>query len=547
MATKIKRAIISVSDKTGLEKFASALVDLKVEILSTGGTKAALDKAGIACTAVEDYTGFPEMMDGRVKTLHPKVHGALLGVRDNKQHVAAAKAHGIEFIDLVVVNLYPFQQTIAKPNVSFETAIENIDIGGPAMLRSSAKNHKFVAVVCNPARYDPLIAEMKRGRGALRDETRQDLALEAFAHTGQYDAAIAAYLSKQFAAEESSFPKYFAPWFVKQGADLRYGENPHQSAAVYAQVSAAEPGLARAEKLHGEKELSFNNYLDLTAALEAARDFGEPTAVIVKHLNPCGLASADTLAQAFTDAWVSDPISAFGSVMGFNRIVDVDTARRIGNGDYLKDVVIPRYQLESGDEESTIIGGFVEAIIAPGYESEALGILKQKKNLRVMLLEDFAPKGRGKDFDVKRIPGGVVVQNPDTGTVLRKDLKVVTDRKPTPDQIKSLLFADRVAKHVKSNAIVLVQGARLVGCGAGQMSRVDSCLIAARKAGKRAYGSVLASDAMFPARDGLDAAAETGAEAIIQPGGSVRDNEVIKAANERGLVMVFSGMRHFWH
>ena len=547
MATKIKRALISVSDKTGLEKFASALIDLKVEILSTGGTKATLDKAGIPCTAVEDYTGFPEMMDGRVKTLHPKVHGALLGVRDNKQHVAAAKAHGIEFIDLVVVNLYPFQQTVAKPNVSFETAIENIDIGGPAMLRSSAKNHKYVAVVCNPARYDALTAEMKRGRGALSDETRQDLALEAFAHTGQYDAAIAAYLSKQFAAEESSFPEYFAPWYVKQGEDLRYGENPHQSAAVYAQISAAEPGLARAEKLHGEKELSFNNYLDLTAALEAARDFDDPTAVIIKHLNPCGLASADTLAKAFTDAWVSDPISAFGSVMGFNRIVDVDTARRIGNDDYLKDVVIPRYQLESGDEESTIIGSFVEAIIAPAYESEALGILKQKKNLRVMLLEDFAPKGREKDFDLKRIPGGLVVQNPDMGTVLRKELKVVTERKPTPDQIRSMLFADRVAKHVKSNAIVLVQGARIVGCGAGQMSRVDSCLIAARKAGKRAYGSVLASDAMFPARDGLDAAAETGAEAIIQPGGSVRDNEVIKAANERGLVMVFSGMRHFWH
>jgi phosphoribosylaminoimidazolecarboxamide formyltransferase/IMP cyclohydrolase len=544
---KIKRALISVSDKTGLEKLVQALADMRVEILSTGGTKAAIEKAGVRCIAVEDYTGFPEMMDGRVKTLHPKVHGALLGVRDNKQHVAAAKAHDIEFIDLVIVNLYPFQQTIAKPNVSFETAIENIDIGGPAMIRSSAKNHKYVAVVCNPSRYEAIVAEMKRNRGALSDATRQELALEAFAHTGQYDAAIASYLAGQFADEKTPFPKYFAPWYVKQGEDLRYGENPHQSAALYAQISAAEPGLARAEKLHGEKELSFNNYLDLTAALEAARDFDDPTAVIIKHLNPCGLASANTLAQAFTEAWVGDPVSAFGSVIGFNRIVDVDTARRIGNADYLQDVILPRYRLESGDEESTVIGGFVEAIIAPGYEPEALGILKQKKNLRVMLLEDFSPKGRDKDFDVKKIPGGVVAQTPDIGVAARKDLKVVSDRKPSPDQLKSLLFADRVAKHVKSNAIVLVQGTRLVGCGAGQMSRVDSCIIAARKAGKRAYGAVLASDAMFPARDGLDAAAETGADAIIQPGGSVRDTEVIKAANERGLVMVFSGMRHFWH
>ncbi|MCX7008975.1 MAG: bifunctional phosphoribosylaminoimidazolecarboxamide formyltransferase/IMP cyclohydrolase, partial [Kiritimatiellaeota bacterium] len=315
--------------------------------------------AGIPCTAVEDYTGFPEMLDGRVKTLHPKAHGAMLGVRDNPKHVGAADTHGIKFIDLLVANLYPFRETIAKPDVSFETAVENIDIGGPAMLRSAAKTHKYVAVVCNPARYKPVIAEMKRNRGAVSDKMRRELALEAFAHTGQYDAAIAMYLSKQFAAEESQLPQYFAPWYVKIDADLRYGENPHQRAAAYKLLGAAEDGLAGAVKLHGDKELSFNNYLDLAAALETVRDFTAPTAVIIKHLNPCGLASAGTLAEAFTDAWVGDPISAFGSVMGFNRVVDVVTARRIGNTDYLKEAVIPRYRRESGDEDSEIIGAFV--------------------------------------------------------------------------------------------------------------------------------------------------------------------------------------------
>ncbi|MHB8994395.1 MAG: bifunctional phosphoribosylaminoimidazolecarboxamide formyltransferase/IMP cyclohydrolase [Armatimonadota bacterium] len=544
---KIKRAIVSVSDKTGVVEFARGLHEMGVEILSTGGTRRQIADAGIPVRAVEDYTGFPEIMDHRVVTLHPKVHGGLLAVRDKEMHMQEAQQHGIEMIDMVVINLYPFQQTVAKEGVTLADAVENIDIGGPAMLRASAKNHKYVAVVCSPSFYDDILAEMKSNGGAVSQQTRQKLALETFALTGQYDAAISQYLSSAFAEQESFFPKYLAPWYVKQGEDLRYGENPHQEAAVYAQLGAHEPGLARAEKLSGERELSFNNYLDLTAAMEAARDFDEPTAIVIKHLNPCGAASAATLAEAFADAWSSDPISAFGGVLGFNRVVDVETAKMIGNAEFLQDVIAPRYREESGDLESTILAAFVEAVIAPGYEPEALEILTHKKNMRVMVQPDFKPSERTQDFDMKRIPGGMVVQTPDAQSVRKLDLKVATKNQPTPEQIESLLFADKIAKHVKSNAIVLVQGTRLVGCGAGQMSRVDSAMIAARKAGLRAAGSVLASDAMFPARDGLDAVATTGAVAVIQPGGSKRDEEVIEAANEHGLVMVMTGMRHFWH
>lgn len=544
---KIKRAIISVSDKTGVVEFAHGLVELGVEILSTGGTRRQLAEAGVPVQAVEEYTGFPEIMDHRVVTLHPKVHGGLLCVRDKASHVQEADELGIEMIDMVVVNLYPFQQTVAKEGVTLADAVENIDIGGPTMLRSAAKNHKYVAVVCSPSFYDDVLQEMKANDGALSTQTRQKLALETFAHTGQYDAAIAQYLSQEFAEEKSFFPRYMAPWFIKQGSDLRYGENPHQEAALYRQLGAHEPGLAQAQKLSGATELSFNNYLDLTAAMTAARDFEEPTAIVIKHLNPCGAASGATLAEAFADAWSSDPISAFGGVLGFNRIVDVETAQMIGNAEYLQDVIAPRYREESGDLESTILAAFVEAIIAPGYEPEALEILARKKNMRVMVQPDFLPADSMKDFDLKRIPGGLVVQTPDTQSVRRIDLKVVTKQQPTQEQLDSLLFADKIAKHVKSNAIVLVQGKRLVGCGAGQMSRVDSSMIAARKAGLRAAGSCLASDAMFPARDGLDAVAQTGAVAVIQPGGSKRDGEVIEAADEHGLVMVMTGMRHFWH
>ncbi len=543
-----KRALISVSDKTGIQEVSQRLAALGYEIISTGGTYNALKAAGIPVIGISDITGFPECLDGRVKTLHPAVHAGLLAMRGNALHMQQLNELNINTIDIVIVNLYPFKQTVMKEGVGFQEAVENIDIGGPAMVRAAAKNHKYVAVVCNPQWYDRVLAELQANEGALSLATRQQLALEAFAHTGQYDAAISQYLARQFVGSPGSpFPYYLAPWYEKQGGDLRYGENPHQSAALYADLNAHEPGLARAEKVAGQKELSFNNYLDLTAALEAARDFDEPTAIIVKHLNPCGAASAPTLAAAFRDAWSADPISAFGGVIGFNRVVDLETARLIGNAEVLQAEIAPRYREESGDYESTILAAFVEAIIAPGYEPEALELLRQHKNMRVMALPEFAPAGREADWDVKKIPGGLVVQTPDAQSVRRLDLKVATKKQPTDEQLASLLFADKIAKHVKSNAIVLVQGTRLVGCGAGQMSRVDSSQLAARKAGRRAAGSVLASDAMFPARDGLDAAAQTGAVAIIQPGGSIRDAEVIAAADEHGLVMVLTGMRHFWH
>ena len=539
----IKRALISVSDKSGIVDFAKGLVELGVEILSTGGTKRVLEEAGVPVTAVEDYTGFPEMLDGRVKTLHPKIHGGLLAIRDSDEHVQQMEEHGIKPIDLVVVNLYPFRETVARPGVTLAEAVENIDIGGPTMIRSAAKNFRFVAVVCNPQRYGAVLEEMRSSGGALSDDTRRMLALEAFKHTAQYDIAISAWLARQFTGMEG-MPPVVVPWLEKI-QDLRYGENPHQTAAVYAEVGAAEVGLAGAEQLHG-KALSFNNYLDLTAALEAARDFDEPAAVIIKHLNPCGLASAATLRQAFEDAWATDPLSAFGSVIGFNRVVDRETAEIFGNNEYLQEVILPRYREESGDEEATVLAAFVEAVIAPGYEPEALEILKQKKNLRIMVLEEW-DVGRGEDLEFRRIPGGALVQTPDVQFAPREQVRVVTEKQPTPEQMEALLFADRVAKHVKSNAIVLCQGKRMVGCGAGQMSRVDSIHLAARKAGKRAAGAVLASDAMFPARDNVDAAAATGCVAIIQPGGSIRDEEVIAAANEHGIAMVFTGMRHFWH
>lgn len=544
---RVQRALLSVSDKTGITDFAATLVEMGVEILSTGGTRRALEEAGVPVRAVEDYTGFPEIMSHRVVTLHPKVHGGLLAVREDEAHMREAAELGIEMIDMVVINLYPFQETVARPGVTPEEAVESIDIGGPAMLRAAAKNHKYVAVVCEPGMYDEVLDEMRAHDGSLSFATRRRLALEAFAHTGRYDAAIVGYLCEQTAEEGEKLPRYHAPWYVKQGGDLRYGENPHQAGAVYAQAGAAEGGLARARKVSGEKELSFNNYLDLAAALECVREFDEPTACIIKHLNPCGLASADSLAQAFQDAWSGDPISAFGGIFGFNRVLDAETAGMIGNDEFLRAVIEPRYRAETGDEESLIISAFPECVIAAGYTEEALELLGRRKNVRVMLMDEFAPEGRHADYDLKRIPGGAVIQEQDSATVSRLDIRIVTSREPTVEQVESLLFADRVAKHVKSNAIVLAQGRRLVGCGAGQMSRIDSALIAARKAGKRAAGACLASDAMFPAPDGLVAAAQTGATAIIQPGGSVKDDEVIAAANEAGLVMVLTGMRHFRH
>jgi len=542
---KIQRALVSVSDKSGIVEFCQALAEMGVQILSTGGTMRTLAQAGVPVTAVEEYTGFPEMMDGRVKTLHPKIHGGLLALRDNPEHMAQAQANGVEMIDMVVVNLYPFEQTIAREGTTLEEAVEQIDIGGPSMVRSAAKNFRDVTVVPGPEHYETVLAEMRAHNGETTLQTRQRLAMQAFEMTCRYDAAISAYLRRQFAGEER-FPTVVVPKYRKL-SELRYGENPHQSAALYQDLNANEPGVAGAQQLHG-KELSYNNYLDLTAALEAARDFDEPTAIIIKHLNPCGAASADTLAQAFEDAYTSDPVSAFGSVLGFNRVVDMDLAEIIFNDDWVRDVVMPRFVAESGITDVTVIGAFVEAIIAPGYEPKALERLKKRsKNIRLMLLEDFCPEERKRDLDLRTIPGGALVQERDYQCVPPAEFRVVTKAQPTPEQVRSMVFGDRIAKHVKSNAIVLVQGTRLVGCGAGQMSRVDSCLIAARKAGNRAQGAVLASDAMFPARDGLDAAAATGCAAIIQPGGSVRDEEVIAAADEHGIPMVMTGMRHFWH
>ncbi|MGC9318175.1 MAG: bifunctional phosphoribosylaminoimidazolecarboxamide formyltransferase/IMP cyclohydrolase [Armatimonadota bacterium] len=541
----IKRALVSVSDKAGIVDFCDALSEMGVEILSTGGTMRTLQDAGVPVTAVEEYTGFPEMMDGRVKTLHPKIHGGLLALRDAERHMAEAQDHGVDLIDMVVVNLYPFEETVAAEGTSLEEAVEQIDIGGPSMLRSAAKNFRDVTVVSDPSYYDRVIAEMREGDGETTIQTRRELALAAFEMTCRYDAAISAYLREQFTAE-TGFPTVIAPK-LRRAQELRYGENPHQRAALYQDLGAHEPGVAGAVQLHG-KALSFNNYLDLTAALESARDFEEPTAIIIKHLNPCGAASAETLAQAFEDAYTADPVSAFGSVLGFNRVVDADTADCVFNNDWLEEVIKPRFYEESGLTDLTIIGAFVEAIIAPGYEPQALEILTgRSKNMRIMVLDDFRPEGRTQDLDMRPIPGGMLVQERDYRTVMPEDWELVTDAAPTEQQVRSMVFADRIAKHVKSNAIVLVQGTHLVGCGAGQMSRVDSSIIAARKAGDRARGAVLASDAMFPARDGLDAAAATGCSAIIQPGGSRRDQEVIAAANEHGIPMVMTGMRHFWH
>jgi len=542
---RISRALVSVSDKSGIVDLCSFLTEMGVQILSTGGTMRALKEAGIPVTAVDEYTGFPEMMDGRVKTLHPKIHGGLLALRDNAEHMAQAEANSVEMIDMVVVNLYPFEETIAQEGVALEEAVEQIDIGGPSMVRSASKNFRDVTIVPDPSFYGRVIEELRANNGETTLQTRKELALAAFEMTCRYDAAISSYLRAQF-TEAAGFPTVLAPK-LRKIADLRYGENPHQSAALYQDLGANEPGVAGAVQLHG-KELSFNNYLDLTAALESARDFEEPTAIIVKHLNPCGAASAETLAQAFEDAYTADPVSAYGSVLGFNRTVDAETAREIFNSDWLEEVIKPRFYAESGLTDLTIIGAFVEAIIAPGYDHDALEILKSKsKNMRIMLLKDFAPASRAQDLDMRAIPGGMLVQERDYSAVLPADWQIVTEAKPTDEQMRSLVFADRIAKHVKSNAIVLVQGTTLVGCGAGQMSRVDSSIIAARKAGDRAEGAVLASDAMFPARDGLDAVASTGCSAIIQPGGSRRDDEVIEAANEHGIPMVMTGMRHFWH
>ena len=520
----IQRALISVSDKTGIVEFAHALVELRIDILSTGGTAKLLSAAGIPVQEVSDYTGFPEMLDGRVKTLHPKIHGGLLGRRDLDSHVRAMQEHGIPPIDLVVVNLYPFEQAIARPECDLENAVENIDIGGPTMLRAAAKNHGSVTVLVDSADYTPVLAEMQNNHGAVTPATRFRLATKVFEHTARYDGAIANYLGAIRAdGSRARFPHTYNAQFI-QAQEMRYGENPHQQAAFYVEPHPAEACVSTAKQLQG-KELSFNNVADTDAALECVKAFLEPACVIVKHANPCGVAVADSVLDAYQQAYITDPTSAFGGIIAFNRPLDAVTAKAI------------------------IERQFVEVIIAPSVNPDALTILATKQNVRVLACGTWGPV-RPAGLDYKRVTGGLLVQERDNGQVLEQDLKVVTQRRPTPQELHDLLFAWKVVKFVKSNAIVYCKEGRTIGVGAGQMSRVYSARIASIKAtdaGLEVQGSVMASDAFFPFRDGLDQAAEVGITAVIQPGGSMRDQEVIDAADQHGIAMVFTGMRHFRH
>ena len=516
---QITRALISVSDKTGIIEFSRELAGFGVEILSTGGTAKLLRDAGLTVKDVSEFTGFPEMLDGRVKTLHPKVHGGLLGMRSNPEHVAKMKEHGIQNIDMVVVNLYPFEATVAKEGCHLEDAIENIDIGGPTMLRSAAKNYPDVTVLVDCNDYGKVLEEMKSSGGAVSGTTNFGLAVKVFQHTAAYDGAISNYLGSRLGESVDAYPATYTLQ-VQKAQDLRYGENPQQSAAFYVEKQVDEPCVSNAVQLQG-KELSFNNIIDLDAAIETVKEFRQSAAVIIKHTNPCGAALSESPLTSYLKARECDPVSAFGGIVGFNRQVDAETAREL---------------------TST----FLEAVIAPGYTDEALEIFTAKKNVRVMqvpLLDRYTPGG----VDLKKVTGGLLVQARDLGMVNAIDCKVVTERVPTPSEYEALDFAWRICKHVKSNAIVFSSKDQTVGIGAGQMSRVDSSRIAVQKALLPTRGTALASDAFFPFRDGVDAAAEAGVTAIIQPGGSVRDEEVIKAANEHGIAMLFTGMRHFRH
>jgi phosphoribosylaminoimidazolecarboxamide formyltransferase/IMP cyclohydrolase len=517
--SKVKRALVSVSDKTGLVEFAKGLSELGIVILSTGGTATLLEKNNVPVIGVSEVTKFPEMLDGRVKTLHPAIHGGLLAMREKNEHMEAIHEHGIEPIDMVVVNLYPFEATVAKKGVKLEDAVENIDIGGPSMLRSAAKNHSSVAVLMDPAQYPQILKELKESDCKLSTETRQKLALQAFRATARYDSAIAQYLGKQFASEEL-FPASLTLSFEKLG-DLRYGENPHQKAAFYRDLFDQTPlSVPSAEKMHG-KQISYCNVLDLDAALAIVSDFEKPTAAVIKHTNPSGVASADTIAEAFRTAYDADSVSAFGCVVGLNRQVDLDTAEEIASH-------------------------FVEAVIAPDYAEDAEKRLEEKKNIRLLRTNTPMRREDGR-LMMAKVKGGMLVQTGPYSELDRASLKVVTKRAPTEEEVDAMIFGVKVCRHVKSNTILLVKGERTVGIGAGQMSRVDSATIAGMKAGDEAKGSILISDAFFPFRDGVDAAARVGVAAIIQPGGSMKDDEAIAAADENGMAMVFSGLRLFKH
>ncbi len=527
----IKRALLSVSDKTGIVEFARSLSEKGVDLLSTGGTAKLLAENGIPVTEVSDYTGHPEIMDGRVKTLHPKVHGGILARRGMDEAVMIE--NGISAIDIVVVNLYPFANAVSDENCTLENAIENIDIGGPTMVRAAAKNHKDVTIVVNTSDYSRVIDEMNNNNDSLTYQTRFDLAIAAYEHTASYDGMIANYFGKMLPAygekdstvscdNKAKFPRTFNSQFIKT-QDLRYGENSHQDAAFYKEANPEEASISTATQLQG-KALSYNNIADTDAALECVKEFDEPACVIVKHANPCGVAIGDNTLAAYEGAYKTDPTSAFGGIIAFNRELDADTA------------------------EAIVSRQFVEVIIAPTISDAAAKIVATKPNLRLLACGQWSNKSTG--FNLKRVNGGLLVQDTDQGSVASDDLKVVTKRQPSEDEMRDLQFCWKVAKYVKSNAIVYVKNSSTIGVGAGQMSRVYSAKVAGIKAADEnleVKGSVMASDAFFPFRDGLDAAAEAGITAVIQPGGSMRDNEVIAAADEHNIAMVFTGMRHFRH
>ncbi len=544
----IKRALISVSDKNGIVDFAKSLAEFGVEIISTGGTAKALRDAGLNVSEVAEITGFPEMMDGRVKTLHPKIHGAFLALRDNVDHVKSMETHGITPIDLVVVNLYPFEQTIENEGVLLEEAVEQIDIGGPAMIRSASKNWRDVAVITDPRLYTDVSAEMRESGGSISSKTRQRFAALAYSRTSQYDLAISSYLAKQLSNDDLDYLEPLNPFGnlafidiedvfetseteteiefedfvsieIEKVADLRYGENPHQKAAIYR--SQESGGIAHAEQLHG-KEMSFNNYIDAEAAWNLVQDFDELAVAIIKHTNPSGVGTGTSNLEAYNRALATDPVSAFGGIVAFNRCVDAEVAEAVNKV-------------------------FTEVIIAPEFDEAALKLFKTKKNLRVLKVEKTANTNQS---EYRTISGGILIQNRDTLTVTSDELKIVTERQPSESEVRAMLLAWKVCKHVKSNAIVFTNENQTVGVGAGQMNRVDSVRLAAMRAEKTELdlkNTVLASDAFFPFRDNVDEAAKFGISAIIQPGGSMRDDESIQAANEHNLAMVFTGFRHFKH
>ena len=531
----VKTALVSVSDKTGLPEFVRRLTALGVKILSTGGTARLLRENGIKVTDVSEYTGFPEIMDGRVKTLHPKVHGGLLALRDNEEHRRQMKELGIEAIDMVVVNLYPFEQTIARPDVALGDAIENIDIGGPTMIRSAAKNYTHVAVVTSPSRYAPVAEEMEKSGGCVGEKTLYELAVEAFRHTAHYDAAISQYLGR-IGQSPGARPDVLAIELYKK-QELRYGENPHQTAAFYVQKGVREPAVGTARQVFGP-ELSFNNILDLNGALELVKEFDEPAAVCIKHSNPCGAGTAATIHEAYRKAYLGDPLCAFGCVVALNRPFDVHVAK-----------VVAEFRAQEGGRPMPY---FVEVIIAPGIQPDALKLLRDKADWaeRTRLLEtaELSPAAIDQAApDMRRVVGGMLVQDRDLVGWDEKVLEYPTAKRPTPAELADLKFAWLCCKHVKSNAIVIAKDGMLVGVGAGQMSRVDSTLIAVRKAGARARGAVLASDAFFPFPDSIEVAAAAGVTAFAQPGGAKADAKVMEAANRLGVAMVFTGARHFKH